>query len=134
MTKREIDVLIVDDDYITRMIHTRVLKIIKEYDFNIQEAEDGMEALEILSKKKIKEKTPCLILLDSDMPILNGFDFIKECQRMNIFTRAHVIIVSASDHREDKKKAAELGIKYYLIKPLDIEILKSAIVDTIKEY
>jgi CheY-like chemotaxis protein len=133
--RKEINLLIVDDDYVTRIIHRKVAESFEEFQFNIDEASNGIEALQILSGKDfIDRKIHYLILLDCNMPIMNGFDFIENFRRLDISNHIDIIVVTSSDNVNDRIKSESLGIKYHLLKPLTIEMLKSVIIHTIKNY
>lgn len=109
------DVLIVDDHLVVR----EGLKLILETNNNFQvigEAEDGIKALEILKKVK-----PDVILLDLNMPVLNGLDTIKKLneQKVNI----PIIILTTYNEDEWMIKGLELGAKGYLLKDTSRENL-----------
>lgn len=109
------DVLIVDDHLVVR----EGLKLILETNNKFQvigEAEDGKKALEILKKMK-----PDVILMDLNMPVLNGLDTIKKLneQKVNI----PIIILTTYNEDEWMIKGLELGAKGYLLKDTSRENL-----------
>lgn len=100
------NILIVDDEELIR-------EVIKEYStnegYNVYEASDGFEALDIIKKEKID-----VIVLDIMMPKLDGFSAYKEIKKIkNIST----IILSARTEEYDKLLGFELGVDDYLTKP-----------------
>ena len=100
------NILIVDDEELIR-------DVIKEYStnegYNVYEASDGFEALDIIKKEKID-----VIVLDIMMPKLDGFSAYKEIKNIkNIPT----IILSARTEEYDKLLGFELGVDDYLTKP-----------------
>lgn len=100
------NILIVDDEELIR-------EVIKEYStnegYNVYEASDGFEALDIIKKEKID-----VIVLDIMMPKLDGFSAYKEIKNIkNIPT----IILSARTEEYDKLLGFELGVDDYLTKP-----------------
>jgi CheY-like chemotaxis protein len=112
------NVLLVDDDSIFQMLGTKALQRIGVRDAHIQKALNGKQALELLLKPDIP--WPDVILLDLNMPIMNGFEFLEAFNKLtsaeNDDTR--VIIVTSSANRMDIEKARGLGAIEYLTKPL----------------
>ena len=75
---------------------------------------NGREALEVLDS--VVEKTGCiLVLLDLNMPEVNGWDFLEACKEKPYSNKVHVVVVTSSLFREDQRKAAEYEqvIAYY---------------------
>jgi len=112
-------ILIVDDSdsdqYLTK-------HLFEEYDKDIQifQAYDGEEALQML---KAMNEVPSLILLDINMPRMDGFEFLDNYKDENASV---VIMLSSSDQDRDKKKALSYDlVKHYVVKPLEIEDLES---------
>lgn len=110
------NLLIVDDEKLIR-------EVIKEYalieDYNIYEAENGIEALEILEENNID-----VIVLDIMMPKMDGYSFFKEMKKdYNIPT----IILSARSDEYDKLLGFDLGIDDYLTKPFSPKELMARI-------
>jgi two-component system response regulator YesN len=115
------DVLIVDDEPVARQ-SLRYLIDWEQYGFVIRaEAENGQQALSLL-----KEHTFSLVLTDIRMPIMNGLELIA---RMKSFAAdTDVVVLSGYDDFEYAREAMKLGVKEYLLKPVDeedlIELLK----------
>ncbi|CAN5559438.1 response regulator [soil metagenome] len=114
-------VLLVDDDPVWNLINRRNLEItgmVKDIDI----ASNGQEALTILEKCCLTDgKIPDVILLDINMPILNGFGFLEGFKKMKCPDK-HMIkisILSSSENEYDLAKARELGVSRYFVKPLD---------------
>lgn len=110
------NLLIVDDEKLIR-------EVIKEYalieDYNIYEAENGIEALE-----KLEENNIDVIVLDIMMPKMDGYSFFKEMKKdYNIPT----IILSARSDEYDKLLGFDLGIDDYLTKPFSPKELMARI-------
>lgn len=99
-------ILVVDDD---RMNLSRAKMILnKEYEVDL--ASSGTEALHVLSRKQVD-----LVLLDIDMPKMNGFETLK---RMRDYEYdAPVIFLTASGYRNDVEGAIKMGAVNYLKKP-----------------
>jgi CheY-like chemotaxis protein len=104
-------ILLVDDDYVDNFLNKRILEnmnLAKE----ILICVSSTEALE-----HVKVNHPELILLDINMPIMSGLEFLEMLQQHNNF-ECPVVVLTSSNHPGDIAKAAELRVSYYLVKPL----------------
>ena len=110
-------ILIVDD---SPMIHSMYKLILKKYKgCKITDAMNGLEALDILSREKDFD----LIILDINMPVMNGLQFMRKLQAENL-TRDTVIIVSSVEGKEeDILGALMLGAAGYVVKPFKPQML-----------
>ena len=106
-------VLLVEDDAAMRLLTKTKLK--SEYE--ILEAADGLKALEILDHNHVD-----LMIVDIMMPNMNGYEFVESLREGGDLTP--VILLTAMDSFEHKKKGFERGIDDYLTKPVDYEELK----------
>jgi CheY-like chemotaxis protein len=114
-------VLIVEDNKIALM---GIKKIFSEYpNMEIYTAENGLEAIEFLAQNQTK--LPHFTLLDLNMPIMNGFEFLKEMHKNKNFKNLHVVIHTTSFNSLDVKKCEELGVCGYFVKELDMVKYKS---------
>lgn len=114
-------VLIVDDDYINRKLLSSILK--KElYNVETFEASNGKEALDICHK----ETKIDVILLDIEMPIINGIEFLERYLNNPHLSHAPVIAISSNDLC--KKDAFNAGAHDFLVKPITEEKLLSSII------
>jgi len=86
---------------------------------------NGAEAVDFLleASKLGKEKLPHAIFLDLKMPILNGFEVLDWMRAQTFPGPMQVIVLSGSDHEDDKKRASQLGASDYLVKPIKISDL-----------
>lgn len=126
--KKEIEVLIIDDDFVARLINKKVVQSFEEFDITIHEAISGVTALEFLRDKYQQNKAyPKVIILDTAMPIMSGFDFIEAYSQLPNSNRTSIIIVTASSNPEDIENAKSLGVNYYFTKPVSFDKLKFAI-------
>ncbi|MGH1455235.1 MAG: response regulator [Alphaproteobacteria bacterium] len=104
--------------------HFLTQAIIEEFDSSIEifQAYDGEEALEILDSM---ENQPSIILLDINMPRMNGFEFLEEYGKRENQSRV-IAMLTSSDQGRDKEKAMTYNcVQKYFEKPLDIEDLES---------
>lgn len=102
-------VLIVDDSLTVRLYHKQILE---KDGYEIDEAENGMEALE---KSQLTQFD--LYLVDINMPVLDGYSFVKRL-RDGEGSVAPVIMVSTESEEIDQDIAFESGASLYLIKPV----------------
>ena len=121
-------VLVVDDSEVDRLIHRKILETVKQVR-EIHTASNGHEAINLLNEYFNEGKSlPHIILLDLNMPIMDGFAFIESFKASALAGKENVtiIIVTSSSSSLDIKKAKEKGIDLYLEKPLSEEkILKA---------
>ena len=101
-------ILVIDDDTSSRFL---IKKILEKKNFQVLEAENGVEGLRIL---KDNHSDISLILLDLIMPVMNGQDFLNAMQSEGI--RIPVIVLSTDD--EKAKQSKFLGAKEYMVKPV----------------
>jgi len=118
MTEPILDLLVVDDDELTAESLQRSLKKVSDI-FRVIPAADGLQALEILrgrSKKRIQR--PFLVLLDLNMPRMNGFEFLGEIRADPGVRGTVVFVLSTSDAEWDITRAYEQCIAGYMVKSL----------------
>ncbi len=114
---------IVDDNDELRNAMNQYLQTQKDISI-VGEAANGQDAL-----KMIQEKQPDVVLLDMIMPSLDGFGVLNQLQRTPLEKRPRVIAVTALGRDDFIRRAVELGVMYYMIKPVDLPVL----VDRIRE-
>lgn len=115
-------ILVIDDDEISNLITQNVLKDIVD-ESRIKFFKSGFEALKYLESISSTYIAPELILLDIDMPLLDGFEFISKLRSLNYkhLRNIPIAILSNSDHPYDVINSKNAGIKDYLLKPLNKE-------------
>ena len=111
-------VLIVDDEMINREILGSILGTLYEVTF----AENGQEALDI-----VRQLRPQVVLLDIQMPILNGLEVLKEIKADPNLKDIAVIMVSAYTSSEDIEQSMNLGASGFIKKPVIMDILLSTV-------
>lgn len=114
-------ILIVDDDRILRMMLQTMLD---QEGYSVLEAKDGQEALNLLSQHKNEID---LILLDREMPVMNGIEFIKQMHLHEELSNIPVIMQSGSDSSEHIDEALDLGVFDYILKPLNKSVVKTTL-------
>ena len=107
--------LVVDDSSVIRMIARRILE---EMDFQIIEAEDGEKALEAC-----KRSLPDAILLDWNMPIMDGYEFLGNLRRMPGGNAPKVVFCTTENGIDHISRAIEAGANEYIMKPFDKDII-----------
>jgi len=116
-------VLIVDDNEIDTLIHRKVLERIQRVR-QVHSAKNGHAAIALLNAYlEQRRPLPDIILLDLNMPIMNGFAFIDKFQELELPGKESVIIVivTSSNSTADLRAVKEKGINLYLVKPLTEE-------------
>ncbi|MBI5102628.1 MAG: response regulator [Nitrospirae bacterium] len=104
-------ILIVDD---SNLIHSMYRLVLNRYEgCKIMDAMNGLEALDVLSR----ENNFDLILLDINMPVMNGIQFLEKLKKENIHRNIPVIIISTEGREEDTLRALKFGAWGYLVKP-----------------
>lgn len=98
----------------------------RNIDYNLEVVSDGEEALEYLfsngrHSRRPVEYDPALIILDIDLPRLNGFEVLKEIRSDGNYATIPVVMLSTSDERSDILKSYQLGVNSYLRKPVDFD-------------
>ena len=103
-------VLVVDD---SALIHQMYKMVLMRYKCEIIDALNGQEGLDKLAKNSDAD----LILLDINMPLMNGLEFIKKLKDLGKFNHIPIVIVSTEGKEEDTIRGLALGAKGYVKKP-----------------
>ncbi|NCO97189.1 MAG: two-component system response regulator [Candidatus Aenigmarchaeota archaeon CG_4_10_14_0_8_um_filter_37_24] len=116
-----VKILMVEDSAFER---EGIKNFLRKYNYiDVIEAVDGYEGV-----KKYKEQKPDLVLLDLKLPgMMNGFDVFREIRKINPSAKCIVVSINRSD--DIIKKAMEMGINYYIDKP----VTESKLIPVIKE-
>lgn len=107
-------ILFIEDDAIEVMKFNRVLKTLSK-NHEIIEANNGLDALEILM---IKKDIPDIIILDLNMPKLNGLEFLAVVKNDDTLKNVPLIILTTSANQRDVAECYKYGIAGYILKPL----------------
>ena len=112
-------ILLVEDDDLDVISVERSLKKIG-LDSNLYTAYNGIEALNLLDTLANRSITiPEVILLDMNMPKMNGIEFLRKLRNDERFKHLKVFVMTTSNDENERKEAETLGISGYLIKPLN---------------
>ena len=116
-------ILLIEDDEVDIKNIERVFKE-AEISNNLAICNNGEEALAYLEKNKVVDR-PCLIMMDLNMPRMNGKEFLLELKINDHFKMIPVIVFSTSEEERDVEDCFRSGVAGYFIKPLDYtEFLK----------
>jgi two-component system chemotaxis response regulator CheY len=107
--------LIVDDSSVIRKVARRILEGL---DFQITEAEDGEKALELC-----RRDLPDAILLDWNMPVMDGYDFLRNLRMMAGGDKPKVVFCTTENDVAHIARALHAGANEYIMKPFDKEIM-----------
>jgi two-component system chemotaxis response regulator CheY len=109
--------LIVDDSTVVRKVARRILE---DLDYIVEEAEDGQEAFD-----KCRQEMPDAILLDWQMPIMSGLEFLKLLRAYVGGEKPHVVYCTVENDIGAIAMALKAGASDYMMKPFDRRILES---------
>lgn len=104
-------ILVTDDNLLDNAIIRNYLYCER---YSIVSAQNGREALELIASRNID-----LILLDLIMPVMDGFEFLKEFSKTGYYREIPVIVTTSDDTPENIGKVLEYNVFDYIIKPLD---------------
>ena len=119
-------ILLVEDDKVDTMSIKRALDEIKVTNW-LDIAGNGEEALLFL--RNPENKKPCVILLDLNMPKMNGIEFLKIAKKDKRLRRIPVVVLTTSEEEQDRVNSFDLGVAGYMIKPVGyqkfVEVIKT---------
>lgn len=134
MENKPISILHVEDDSVDSMVMQRALKKC-EISHTLFQARNGIEALDMLRGSNGKEQIPRpkIILLDLNMPKMNGIEFLRELRNDANLKSISVFVMTTSDDENDRTDAYNLNVAGYMIKPISLESY-TTVVATLNEY
>lgn len=109
--------LIVDDSRVVRKVAGR---IVRDLQFEVVEAGDGAEALQ-----HCRETMPDAVLLDWNMPVMNGLDFLRALRREDNGSMPIVVFCSTENDHEHISEAIRTGANEFIMKPFDSNVIAS---------
>lgn len=107
-TKKNLSILVVDDSIMTRTLEKNILE---SYGYDIVTAIDGQDAI-----LKIQEKNFDVIVSDVQMPNMGGLELTEKIKQDNRYSKIPVILVTAMESDEDKKRGIQVGADAYIVK------------------
>jgi len=115
-TAKPLHILLVEDDQIDQMNVKRAFERNKIMN-PLYVAENGLEALEMLRDGRVPDERR-LILLDLNMPKMNGIEFLKSLREDEKLGHTPVVVLTTSNDENDKVEAYNLNVAGYLLKPV----------------
>ncbi len=119
-------ILLVEDDKVDTMTVIRALKEIHVTN-RLVHVENGEEAISYL--RDPESEKPCIILLDLNMPIMNGIEFLHVVKHDDYLRRIPVVVLTTSEEQQDKVNSFNMGVAGYMTKPVDyrqfVEVMRS---------
>ncbi len=109
--------LVVDDSKVIRKVARHILETL---DFTVEEAGDGREALDAVSAG-----VPDVVLLDWNMPVMNGMEFLHALGELNLARRPKVVFCTTENGTAHIRAALDAGADEYVMKPFDRDTLAS---------
>ena len=119
-------ILLVEDDHVDIMTIKRALKEIHVGNavVSMEHGEAGLEYLRDPASER-----PCIILLDLNMPIMNGIEFLQQIKLDASLRRIPVVVLTTSEEQQDKVRSFDLGVAGYMAKAVDyrrfVEVMRS---------
>lgn len=115
------NILLVDDIKTDRLLYSKLIKnLVPQY--KIIEAENGKVALDL-----IKQNSPVLVISDHKMPVMTGYDLVKQLNITDLRYKPPVIILSSDINDTVQSEYRELGVEYIFQKPVNLSDFKNAI-------
>jgi two-component system chemotaxis response regulator CheY len=108
--------LVIDDSRTVRII---IGEILREIGVEVLEAANGLEALEQMKRRPDVD----LLLVDWNMPKMNGFDFVRAVRADRAYDRARILMVTSESQSAQVVKALNAGANEYLMKPFNKDVL-----------
>lgn len=123
----KLKILIVDDSELNRELLAGML----EDEYEIYQVENGKKAIDILEENREQFK---LVLLDINMPVMDGYEVLSIMKRRKWLDKLPVIVISAEISGESVKKAYELGVSDYFVRPFNVAIVLRRVRNMITLY
>lgn len=124
--------LVIDD---SRTVRAIIGKSLRDLGMEVVEAAHGQEGLDRLQESLGESLGIELVLVDWNMPVMNGLDFIKAVRSQKIHDAVRIMMVTTETEQEQVIRALEAGANEYLMKPFTPEILvaKLSLLDVVSE-
>lgn len=109
--------LVVDDSRVVRKVARKILETL---DFECEEAENGQEALDLCA-----HRMPDAVLLDWNMPVLSGIEFLRRLRKMAGGDAPKVVFCTTENDLGHIQEALSAGADEYIMKPFDSDIIQT---------
>lgn len=119
--RKQLSVLIVDDSVSVRRV---VTNLIKNAGWHPSTAKDGLDALEFIQSAP---QLPDVILLDIEMPRMDGYELASTLQAHNVFKQIPIVMLTSRAGEKHRRKALDIGASEYLVKPYQDETLLNVV-------
>lgn len=117
--EKVINILLVEDDTLDVMDAKRTLDKMGVLHL-MHVAKNGEEAVEYLEQIDSADARPDVVLLDLNMPKMNGIEFLTRIRQWDKWKSLKVFILTTSEEKEDKEQTRKLGVSGYIVKPLKL--------------
>jgi len=124
---QKVNILAVEDDFLTMKF---LKKHIAELGHCVLAAEDGRQALSVLEENK---EIIDVVLMDREMPVMDGLEAVKRIKEHPSLRRIPVIMVTSADTVQEMDEGLTAGVFYYLTKPVDPSVLHSVLLAALRE-
>lgn len=119
-------ILLVDDDQTTILLTQLFLESMSLTD--VHASSNGQEAIDFILDHCDEPTPQCpnLVLLDLNMPVMDGFEFLDEFEQMDCNNKENIkiVVVSSSDSKRDRERIQQYKVDGYIVKPLTEEKIK----------
>ncbi|MEM9443817.1 MAG: response regulator [Verrucomicrobiota bacterium] len=116
-------VLSIDD---SKIVHRVVTKALKNFDVEVLTAPNGMEGF-----IKARQEIPDLIVLDVNMPIMNGYETLEKLKQTSETAAIPVIMMTSEEGAKSQERAFEAGTWMYLVKPFEDDVFINSVMSLI---
>jgi len=127
MSLPKLKVLVIDDSHVMRKVVINMIKLLPNYEVEIFDAENGIQAEQILQDNWLHESPIQLIVSDWMMPEMSGVELLEKIRGVDHFKEVPVVMLTAETYNSQMARCIELGVYGYITKPFTQEELLSVI-------
>lgn len=120
-------ILCVDDDEDDLFFIKEIIRS-QGYSFEITEAKNGLDAIKYLQEGLKKDELPCLIIMDMNMPLMDGKQTIAKIKEIEQLSKVPVVVFTTSSNAAHKKYFETQGI-HFITKPFDYKVFTKEIIN-----
>jgi two-component system chemotaxis response regulator CheY len=110
--------LVVDDSRVSRRILSRILG---NLGFEVVEADNGLEGL---ARLKEMDRAAQVVMVDWNMPVMNGIDFVRTVRAEPTYAKLNIVVITTNNELQDVVVALEAGADEYIMKPFTQDIVQ----------